>query len=186
MRDAKALHSDKGFTLMEVMIAIVVLTVGLTGLAAMLGDALTYMQGSQNAFIAQQKVEEAIESIFTAKYDNSITFAQIANTTSTPPGIFITGPLPLLQPAPNGLVGTVAAGGANPDYIMNPGPDGILGTADDIQEPLWNFTRTIAIAPAPCAAVGQTNVTTVTVTVNYTSGMFKHSYSMQTCISAFN
>ena len=186
MRDRKALRSDKGFTLMEVMIAIVVLTIGLTGLAAMLGDALTYMQGSQNAFIAQQKVEEAIESIFTAKYDNTITFASIANTNSVPPGIFLAGPQPILQPGTNGLVGTAAGAGANPEYIINPGPDGILGTADDIKVPLWNFTRTIAIAPAPCAAVGQTNVTTVTVTVNYTSGRVPHSYSMQTCVSAFN
>jgi prepilin-type N-terminal cleavage/methylation domain-containing protein len=186
MRDAKARRSDKGFTLMETMIAIVVLTVGLTGLAAMLGDALTYMQGSQDGFIAQQKVEEAIESIFTAKYDDSITFANIANTTSVPPGLFLTGPQPILQPGPNGLVGTTADDAANPAYILYPGPDGILGTGDDVKVTLYRFTRTIAIAPAPCAAVGQTNVTTVTVTVNYTSGVFPHSYSMQTCISAFN
>jgi prepilin-type N-terminal cleavage/methylation domain-containing protein len=186
MRDAKALRSDKGFTLMEVMIAIVVLTIGLTGLAAMLGDALTYMQSSQDGFIAQQKVEEAIEAIFTAKYDDSITFAQIANTNSTPPGIFLAGAQPILQPGANGLVGTTADNTANPAYLINPGPDGLIGTADDIKVPLYRFTRTIAIAPAPCAAAGETNVTTVTVTVNYTSGIFKHSYSMQTCVSAFN
>ena len=33
-------HSEKGFTLLETMIALVVLFVGLLGLAAMLGDAL--------------------------------------------------------------------------------------------------------------------------------------------------
>ena len=48
--------------------------VGILGLAALLYDSLSYMQGSQDDFIAQQKAEEAAEAIFTAKYSANATF----------------------------------------------------------------------------------------------------------------
>src|SRR5690242_725988 len=105
------------------MIAIVVLAVGILGLAAMLGDAFAYMRSAQEDFIAQQKAEEALEAIFTAKYDNTIGFAQIANTSAVPPGIFLTGAQPILQPGPDGLVGTLSDGGAPVAYVLDPGPD---------------------------------------------------------------
>src|ERR1700733_8370422 len=109
MDDAAKRRSTKGFTLLETMIALIVLFVGLLGLAAMLGDALAYMRGSQDDFIAQQKAEEAAEAIFTAKYTNGVTWAQVQNNGPvTPAGLFLNGPQPILQPGPtDGLVGTV-------------------------------------------------------------------------------
>src|ERR1700685_3026361 len=125
-------HAEKGFTLLETMIALIVLFVGLLGLAAMLGDALAYMRGSQDDFIAQQKAEEAAEAIFTAKYTANATFAQISNVSGTNPnGLFLSGPIPLLQPGPDGLVGSVNDVGAPPAYIVYPGAAGKLGTGDD-------------------------------------------------------
>jgi len=54
------------------------------------------------------------------------------------------------------------------ECLVLPGPDGILGTADDITESLSNFTRTITFAPVflPTGAVN-TNLIGVTVTVSY-------------------
>jgi Prokaryotic N-terminal methylation motif len=181
MRQAKTQRSDRGSTLLETMIALVVLAMGILGLAAMLGDALAYMQGSEADFIAQQKAEEAIEAIFTAKYTNTITFTQIANTSSTPPGIFLTGPQPILQPGPDGLIGTQADENAPQAHIIYPGPDGLMGTADDIDVPLSTFTRTITIAPT-----SDSNLTSVTVTINYSTGRFQRSFTMTSFISAFN
>jgi hypothetical protein len=163
------------------VIAVAIVFTGILGLGAVLTDSLAYMEGSEANFIAQQKVEEAMEAIFTAKYTNAITFAQIANTSSNPPGIFLSTPQPILQPGPDGLVGTAADSSATPAYIINPGPDGLMGTADDIDIPLSNMTRTITIAPS-----SDSNLTAVTVTVNYTAGRFKRSYSMTSYISAFN
>ena len=57
-------NPQKGFTLLETMIALLVLAVGILGLAAMLGDSLAYMQGSQEDFIAQQKAEASCRSHF--------------------------------------------------------------------------------------------------------------------------
>ncbi len=182
MRHAKGRRSAKGFTLLETLIALIVLGVGILSLAAMLGDALAYMQGSQNDFIAQQKAEEAAETIFTAKYTNNATFAQISNNTvANTTGLFVTGAVPLRRPGADGLVGSINDGGAPPDYIVYPGPDGILGTADDVQAQLSNFTRTIAITNI----AGEPNLRQIAITVNYTSGRFTRAYTLNTYISAF-
>jgi prepilin-type N-terminal cleavage/methylation domain-containing protein len=176
--------SAKGFTLMETMIALAVLAVGILGLAAMLGDSLAYMQGSQDDFIAQQKAEEAAEAIFTAKYNNPNNWAAISNNTAAnPAGLFLVGPQPLLQPSPTGLVGSVDDLGVAAEYILSPGPDGMLGTADDIKYPLSSFTRTIAIANV----AGNVNLRTITITVTYSAGKFRNrQYVLNTYISAFN
>jgi len=181
MQNAKKRSSHGGFTLIELMIAIFVIMIGVMGLAGLLTNSVAYMLGSQDDFIARQKAAEAMEAIFTAKYDNTITFSNIANTTSTPPGIFLAGAQPLLQPGPDGLVGTVADETSTPDYLISPGPDGLMGTADDVKVPLDNFTRTITITPS-----GDTNLTQITITINYTAASFQRSYTMQSYISAFN
>jgi type II secretory pathway pseudopilin PulG len=188
-RYLRATHSNRarpraaGFTLMETLIALFVLAVGVLGLAAMLADALSYMAASQDDFIAQQKAEEAVETIFTAKYNGNITWNQVSNynSTSSPQGLFLTGPQPLLQPGPDGLVGSVNDTAALPDYIIYPGPDGMLGTADDVNAPLSNFTRTITIA----AIAGEQNLRTIQVVVNYSTGKFTRSFTLNTDISAY-
>jgi prepilin-type N-terminal cleavage/methylation domain-containing protein len=183
MRQRKQRQQAKGFTLMETMIALVVLGVGILGLAAMLGDSLAFMQGSQDDFIAEQKAEQAVEAIFTAKYTSTITWAQVSNfSVGNPTGLFLAPPQPLQQPGPDGLLGSVNDVGAPPDYILQPGPDGKLGTADDVQQPLSNFTRTIAITNIATDA----NLRQVTVTIKYTSGRFKRQYVLNTMISAFD
>lgn len=183
MPQQKNLQASSGFTLIELMIAIVVLAVGILGLAATLGDALAYMQGSQDDFIAQQKAEQAVEAIFTAKYTNTIQWAQVSNfSVGNPQGLFLTGALPLTVTGPDGLVGSVNDVAAAPDYVLDPGPDGKLGTADDIKRPLGGFTRTITITNNPTDA----NLRTVVVTVNYQSGRFNRAYSLTTLISAFD
>jgi prepilin-type N-terminal cleavage/methylation domain-containing protein len=182
MRQARKRHAAQGFTLLETMIALVVLAVGVLGLAAMLADSLAYMQSSQDGFIAQQKAEEAAEAIYTAKYTNNATFAQLSNNTAgNPAGLFLTGPQPLLVPGADGLVGSVADAGGTPAAIIYPGLDGKLGTADDVQVPLGAFQRTIAISPV----AGYTSLNQVLITVTYTTGRFTRSYSLTTYVSAY-
>jgi prepilin-type N-terminal cleavage/methylation domain-containing protein len=189
MRHLRAANTNRnrpraaGFTLLETLIALIVLSVGVLALAAMLADALSYMAMSQDDFIAQQKAEEAVESIFTAKYNGNITWAQVANfnSSSSPQGLFLTGPQPLLQPGADGLVGSVNDTASLPDYIVYPGADGMLGTADDVNAPLSNFTRTITIS----AIAGEQNLRTVQVVVIYNTGKFNRTFTMNTDISAY-
>lgn len=180
MRLAKKSGSNKGFTLLETMISLSVLSVGILALAATLADSLAYMQGSQEDFIAQQKAEEAAEDIYAAKYSNNVTFTQIANVTN-PGGLFLVGPQPLLQPGPDGLIGTGADSGQPPEYILEPGPDNILGTGDDVKVPLSNFTRTIAVSAVPTVP----NLNQVVITINYTAGRFNRTYVLTTYVSAY-
>ncbi|MGD0304799.1 MAG: prepilin-type N-terminal cleavage/methylation domain-containing protein [Candidatus Acidiferrales bacterium] len=179
---ANGSRAENGFTLLETMIALVILAIGVLGLAAMLGNSLSYMQGSEQDFIAQQKAQEAAEAIFTAKYTNNASFAQIQNNgTSTPAGLFLTGPQPLLQVGPDGLVGSVNDTGASPAYIVYPGPDMMLGTSDDIQVPLANYTRTIAISNI----AGEPYLRQVIITINYISGGLPRTYTLTTFVSNY-
>jgi prepilin-type N-terminal cleavage/methylation domain-containing protein len=175
--------NQKGFTLVETMVALAVLGIGLVALAAMLASSLAYMNSSQADFIAQQKASEAIESIFTARDTQAITFAQIQNVAQG--GIFQGGAQTLVDPGPDGVVDTADDLVNSPDTIIKPGPDGILGTADDIQIQLsvyYNMRRTIVITPI----VGVNNVRMITVTVTYTTGSFNRSYTLTSYISQFS
>jgi prepilin-type N-terminal cleavage/methylation domain-containing protein len=181
MRQTKK-NSQRGFTLMETMIAMSILAVGILGLAAMLGDSLAYMKGSQDDFIAQQKAEEAAEAIFTAKYNANATFAQVSNFgVGNPAGLFLPGPLALTVPGPDGLVGSVNDTAAPLASIIMPGPDKILGTADDVLVPLTNFKRTIAIT----TVVGKPNLKQVVITIDYTAGRWTRQYVLTTYVSSF-
>jgi len=183
MLKAKRQSREKGFTLLETLIALVVLAIGVLGLAGMLANSLAYMKGAQMDFIAQQKAEEAAEAIYTAKYNNPNDWAQISNfSVGNPAGVFLTGPQPLLEPGADGLVGSVADVGSPPEYTIEPGPDGKLGTADDIKIPLTNFTRTITITNV----AGDSNLRNIVITINYKAGTFQRTYTLQTDISAFN
>ena len=111
MRDKMRRNSTAGFTLIETLVSIVVLAVGVLGLAAMLAASMAYMTTSKDDYIAQQKAAEAVESIFTARNAGQKTWNSICNIGSPicPTGIFT----------------------AAPTQLCDPGADGILGTADD-------------------------------------------------------
>jgi prepilin-type N-terminal cleavage/methylation domain-containing protein len=184
---------ERGFTIIEVMIAIVILSVGILTVVAGFATALASTQNAQQNLIARQKALEALESIFTARNTQQITFSQIANLGSG--GIFSSGALPLWSAGNDGLVNTAddlpfAAQGvcpAGPECITLPGPDGILGTADDDAMSLGNFTRQIQINPV-LQADGSVNpnLKQVIVTVSYTTtGPIPRSYSVTALISAY-
>jgi type II secretory pathway pseudopilin PulG len=170
---------ESGFSLIETMFAIMVLSFGVLSLAAVLASGIAYMNSSQSDFIAQQKASEAVESIFTARDSGALLFAQIQNVSNL--GIFSDGPQKLCDPGLDGIVGTGDDDCTKPDCIQTPGPDGILGTADDVCMPLSTFTRTIAITTN---VGGDANLRQITVTMNYTSGRFARQYQVVTYISA--
>jgi prepilin-type N-terminal cleavage/methylation domain-containing protein len=194
-------QSDQsGFSLVEVMISMVILTVGLLAALAALGVAMASNQTSQEDLIARQQATEAMESIFNARNTSQIGFTAIANTTAVPPGIFVSGAQPLKCAGPDGILGTAddtscltASGVVCPNggvaCLTEPGPDGIVGTADDVILSLNNYTRTIAIAPL---LDGNGNpiqtLSSVTITINYTVGNIGHlrSYVLNEYISSYH
>lgn len=184
---------ESGFTMIEVLISIVVLTIGLVSLLAMFTVAIAAVNNSQEDMIAKQEAEEALESIYTARNTSQITFNSIQNVSNG--GIFKDGPQLILDPGPDGVDGTVDDLNANA-YCPGPsqclvlaGQDGVLGTADDSYLPLNNYTRTIAItnvnlpSGAPDLSLRQ-----ITVTVTYYSTQFKatqKTYSVGAYVSAY-
>ena len=80
---------QRGFTLAETMIAIVVMSIGIVSLLAVFGTAVASTQNAQENLIARQKALETMESIYTARNTQQITFAQIANISNG--GIFTDG-----------------------------------------------------------------------------------------------
>lgn len=186
--------AQRGFTLIEVIIAIAILTIGILTVVAAFATAVAATHNVQEDLIARQKALEAMESIFTARNTQQITFAQIANIPSG--GIFTSGATPLWDAGNDGLVNTAddvpfPAKGvcpAGPECITLPGPDGILGTADDVPMSLANFTRQIQITSV-LEADGTTinpNLKQITVTVSYaTSSPVPRSYSINALISAY-
>ena len=190
-------RKQSGFTLIETMIAVVVMTVGLLAVLAAFATAITATQSAQDDLIARHKAVEAMESIYTARNSQQIPFASINNTASG--GIFATGARPLLCAGPDGLMGTAddvgcttVAGAACPfggvECMALPGSDGVLGTADDQIMSLANFTRTITISQVllPTGAVDQ-NLMAVTITVRYTNaGWPVRSYTTNGLISSYH
>jgi len=186
-----------GFTLIETMIAIVVLTVGILGLAAMLADGLVYMSLSQSDYIAQQKAAAAVESVFTARDIGQATWNSICNVGSAvcAGGIFLNGPMPLCDPGPDGIVGTAddfngTACNVAADAIIVPGATGAVNSnlGGGARLALSNYTRTITITNA-LDTNGNTiaNLRQITVTVTYASGKFKNrSYTLNAYISNFS
>lgn len=183
-----------GFSLIEVMIAIAILGIGILTIVAAIGSSVASTHYAEENLIARQKAMEAMESIFTARNTQQITFAAINNIPNG--GLFSVGPQPLLYAGADGLVNTAddtpfPANGvcpAGPECIPLPGPDGILGTADDVPMSMGNFTRTVAISQV-LEADGVTvnpNLRQVAVTVSYTgiSGGAR-SYTVNALISSF-
>jgi len=187
--------AQRGFTLVETMIAIAVMTIGIVSMVAVFGTAVAVTQNAQENLIARQKALEAMESIYTARNTQQITFAAIGNIASG--GIFTNGQTQLLAAGPDGLVNTAddvnfpASGAcpAGPECITLPGPDGILGTADDKAMTLSNFRRQIQIGTV-LEADGVTinpNLKQITVTVSFVTGgsTIPRTYTINALISAF-
>lgn len=195
MSTARMHQPQGGFTLLEVMVAIVVMTVGLLALIASFAAALAATKSSQQQLIARQKALEALESIYTARNSNQIGFAAINNLPA--PGIFMVGPQPLNSAGADGILGTAddvafppnGVCPSGPECVVLPGPDGMLGTADDVPMSLSTFTRQIQINPV-LEADGVTqnpNLRQAVVTVNYIvpGTTLQRSYTVNALISSF-
>jgi prepilin-type N-terminal cleavage/methylation domain-containing protein len=186
---------QSGFTLIETMIAIAIMGIALCALLAAFGSAIATTQNAEENLIAREKALQAMESIYTARNTQQVSFSQIGNISSG--GIFSNGAVQLLAAGPDGLVNTAddinfpASGPcpAGPECVVMPGPDGILGTADDTAMSLGNFTRQIQINSV-LEADGVTinpNLKQIVVTITYSTAEFPtpHAYTLDALISAF-
>jgi prepilin-type N-terminal cleavage/methylation domain-containing protein len=193
----KQSNNDSGFSLIEVLISMLVMTTGLLGLLGSLGLAMAATQNSQQLSIAKQLANEALESILTARTTAQVQWVQIANGTCSVGqncGIFLSGPQPINNPGADGIIGTSDDAAAGPEILDSPGPSGIILTpagqpcaAPDVCTSLTNFTRTIAISQYAGSGTPDPNLNTVVITVTYNNPQFKspESYVLQTLVSQY-
>ena len=134
---------ENGFTLVEVIIAVLILTLGLVSLAGLFGASIGTMYFAQENLIAKQIARDTAESIFTARNTQQITFDEIQNVGSG--GIFLDGPQSPREPGADGLAGTADDGPIS--EMVQPGPDGYMNTADDEIRSLVSYQRAISIQP---------------------------------------
>jgi prepilin-type N-terminal cleavage/methylation domain-containing protein len=138
-------NTDSGFTLIEVMVSMMLIAVGAMALAGAVAIGARRLTGSQDQLLASQRAAEAAETVFKARDNRVLTWAQIRNVVGVGAdgGVFLDGPRDVREPGPDGLANTADDGALA--AVIKPGPDGLLGTADDEHTPLFGFTREVEI-----------------------------------------
>lgn len=157
------LDSQAGFTMMETMISIIILTVGLLALAAAISYAVTIGSVSRNITESKTVIISTLDQIDALAKTKRLSFSQIANVGSVEnpvaPAIPFSGFL-------NPRGGDNAYGTADDTFqaiYLEPGADGIYGTADDSGTVRAGFTRNIFIEQLD----GNPYLKKITVTVRY-------------------
>jgi prepilin-type N-terminal cleavage/methylation domain-containing protein len=124
--------NEQGFSLLEMVIAISILTTGLLAVASTIGYALMVSNSGRGITNTKLLIISVLEQMETLRNAETLTFGQIANE----PDVDNTGAdwnfvgfpstfLPVsINPGPDGIFGTN-------DDLIDPGPDGVYGTVDD-------------------------------------------------------
>lgn len=172
--------SERGFSLVESLVAVMILAFGLLSIAAGFSQGLLLLSGSNLDIVAREKAAEAIESVFTARDSRLVTWAQIRNEegeTGSDGGIFKDGEHDLTIAGLDGMVNTEDDGAI--ESLVLPGPDGYLGTEDDILQPLTNFKRVIELKQLSLT------LRQLRVVIIYTVGQQTREYEIVTYISSY-
>ena len=186
-------RTQKGFSLIEVMVSMVILMVGLISLLGVFGIAIAATQTSQLNGTAKQLANEAIESILTARETANVTWTQIQNTGSG--GLFLGGFQPINCAGVDGIVGTADDAACGPQILEQPGPTGVFAGNCPLPGPdtcltLTNFQRQIQISPVFPPGGGPVPIATlraITITIQYQTPQFKipRQYVLNTFISEY-
>ena len=153
------IQQESGFSLVETIISMGVLTVGAIGMAAVFAQGLQSTATSPNELLATQKAAEAIESVFSARDSRTLTWAQIRNTSDG--GIFL------------GIETDMNLAGA--DGILQTGDNGETLESDNLER----FTRKIHISDL------SNDLRSITVTIRYPAGSSMRTYELTAYISTF-
>jgi type II secretory pathway pseudopilin PulG len=171
---------DEGFTLIEVSIAMLLLMVGVLALVSGVAIGARRLTGSQDQLLASERAAEAAETVFKARDNRVITWAQVRNVqglSGTDGGVFLDGPRDVRTAGPDGLANTADDGPI--EQIVRPGPDGQLGTLDDEATALFGFTREVEIRD-----IGP-SLRQLRVIVRYRTGMGTTAFILTTYVSAY-
>jgi prepilin-type N-terminal cleavage/methylation domain-containing protein len=171
---------EAGFTLIEAIVAMSILSVALLSLAQAFYLGMQHMSTSSANLVAREKAREAVESVHTARDTRTIRWAQIRNASSG--GVFLDGAQPLNAAGADGLVNTADDAAAGSSAAV-PGPNGILGDADDVLT---------LLAGSSAASRSANSCRSTRPFANWSSrsrstvGPQQRSYTLRTFISSFS
>lgn len=145
--------NQSGFTLLETIVAILILTIALMGTAAALTYAFEYGTTSRNVGSCRMIIVSTMEEIESLRNSRRLEYKQIGNVgavdntgaNNTFTGFSVDYQPVSMKPGFDGVYGTA-------DDIKDAGVDGVLGTADDVDDPSLirgGFMRKITITPLP-------------------------------------
>jgi prepilin-type N-terminal cleavage/methylation domain-containing protein len=182
-RSMTSVHSSRGFSLIESMIAVSILAGGLLAIAVVFLQGSVQLKGSEFDVLAREKAAEAIESVFAARDSRTIPWDDIRNEDAVDDnpggGVFKNGALSLTRPGADGLVNTEDDDPLVLESLVQPGVDGRLGTEDDVIQPLTQFTREVVIRDVT------QSLRELQVIIRYDIGGEIREYVISTLISSY-
>jgi prepilin-type N-terminal cleavage/methylation domain-containing protein len=159
-------RDERGFSLVEVLVAMLILTAGLLPLAGLFAAGVQQMGASTPMMIAREKAREAIESVHAARDTGNFTWDTIRNEADG--GVFLDAAT----------------------AIRTPGPDGLVNTDDDgaAQWPDTLYTREIDISTLNIdgTTTPDPNLREVRVIVRYRVNQAWRTYTLVTYISSYS
>jgi prepilin-type N-terminal cleavage/methylation domain-containing protein len=185
MRNGSSHPSDaRGFSLIEVMVAMGVMSAGLLALVGVFALGVTRMATSSPMLIAREKAREAVESVHAARDTGELAWNTVKNTGDG--GVFLSGAQELRMPGADGLVNTADDGDV--ETLRKPGKNGLLNDEDDEVVPLRDFTREIRITDLNYDNGGgvNPNLRQVVVTVRYKVENTWRAYTLTTYVSSYS
>src|SRR5437762_993623 len=141
-------RSEGGFSLLEMVVAMVIVTIGLLGVASAISYALAATNRGRSITNSKLLVVSILEQMETLRDTGQLHFNEISNSqvVGSPFTGFSSGFQPVSTiPGPDGIFGTA-------DDLISPGPDRVYGTADDVTDPslaVPGVTREILITTLP-------------------------------------
>ncbi|HEV7396184.1 MAG TPA: prepilin-type N-terminal cleavage/methylation domain-containing protein [Pyrinomonadaceae bacterium] len=123
--------NEDGFTLFEMVVAMLVLSIGLLGVASAISYALMASNRGRGVTNAKMLVVSALEQMETLRNTGQLNFQEISNSQvsgSTFRGFPSDFRDVSTVPGPDGVFGTAD------DLSTAPGPDGNYGTTDDVRD----------------------------------------------------
>jgi len=175
---------ESGITLIEVMVAMVVLTVSLLAIVMTMAQGILMTFLSQENLIAKQKAREALESVFTSRSTTDLQFTDLESTADG--GIFLSDWQPLRGMGADGLALTDDDADTPVETLYLAGPDGILATSDDETRQLTNFERRITFSQVLLASGSvDEDIRMLTIDVRYLLNGRWWTVSVSSYISRF-
>lgn len=176
-------RSVAGFSYIDVMIAIVILMVGILALLSAITTSVVQSRGQAEQLSAKQIATTTMESIMSVKETDAVRMGwpKVGNVGSNPDaggvaqGIFLTG---------RNVV------------LTNPGPDEVVGTADDTGAMIPGFQREVVITDicdterpsynCPTPGTLPVKMRYVEVTITYFVGSIQNRERVKTILTDYS